>query len=219
METEEGRRLAESRIKAITAGDPVKARRLYHDGFTFKPTAKVWVATNHKPIIRGTDKAIWERVKLIPFSITIPDEQQDKELPEKLLVELPGILAWAVRGCRDWQAGKGLGIPEAVRAATKDYRDEMDVLADFLAECCVEEATETVPISELYQAYAEWCENTGEPAMSKNLLTMKLKERGFVRRQSGRRAWWEGFRLRLSGEQETDSTMHPIEEEVDLRAS
>ncbi|MBV9452643.1 MAG: hypothetical protein JOZ19_00760 [Rubrobacter sp.] len=90
----------------------------------------MWLATNHKPEIRGTDPAIWDRIRLVPFDVRIPSGEVDRELPEKLKAELPGILAWAVRGCLDWQKN-GLGEPEEVRAATEAYRAEMDVLVAF----------------------------------------------------------------------------------------
>jgi hypothetical protein len=104
--------------------------------FDFAPTHKLWLSTNHKPEIRGTDAAIWRRIRLVPWTVSIPPAQQDKKLPEKLRSELPGILAWVVRGCLQWRR-KGLQAPEEVRQATGNYRSEMDVLAAFLEEYCI----------------------------------------------------------------------------------
>ena len=117
---EDGRRLAESLAKQLTGGDRVKARRMREDFWEFEPTHKIFLAANHKPIVRGTDHGIWRRVKLVPFTVTVPAEEQDKRLAEKLTAEAAGILAWAVRGCLDWQSD-GLGEPEEVKAATKEY--------------------------------------------------------------------------------------------------
>src|SRR5690606_33658354 len=103
IETEEGSRLRESLVKELTGGDRISARRMKEDYWEFEPTHKIVLATNHKPQIRGTDHAIWRRVHLVPFTVTIPDDQQDRDLPSKLRGELPGILAWCVRGCLEWQ--------------------------------------------------------------------------------------------------------------------
>ena len=100
------------------------------DFWQFNPTHTIFLATNHKPEIRGTDHSIWRRIRLVPFNVTIPDEQQDRQLPEKLRAEYPGILAWAVRGCLDWQR-HGLGIPEEIKHATQNYRSEMDIIGTF----------------------------------------------------------------------------------------
>ncbi|PLS83054.1 MAG: hypothetical protein CYG60_22800, partial [Actinobacteria bacterium] len=118
VEIEDGRKMAESLVKQLTGGEKVKARYLHKDFFEFDPTHKVFLVANHKPEVLGTDHAIWRRVKLIPFDVTIPEEEQDPRLPEKLQAELPGILAWAVRGCLDWQRD-GLAEPEEVKAATE----------------------------------------------------------------------------------------------------
>jgi P4 family phage/plasmid primase-like protien len=112
-ETEEGKRLAEALVKAITGGDTLSARFMRGEFFKFKPAFKLWLATNHKPTIRGTDPAIWDRIRLVPFEVRIPDAEQDRELPAKLREELPGIMAWAVRGCLDWQRN---GLGDAARS-------------------------------------------------------------------------------------------------------
>ncbi|ROR03388.1 phage/plasmid primase, P4 family, partial [Desulfosoma caldarium] len=135
-ESAEGRRLDEALIKRLTGGDTISARFLYAEPFEFKPQCKIVIATNHKPDIRGQTSAIWRRMRLVPFTVQIPPEEQDRELGQKLEAELPGILAWAVRGCLEWQR-QGLQPPEAVTEATEGYRSEMDTIGDFIDECCV----------------------------------------------------------------------------------
>ena len=135
-ELAEGKRLNESLVKDLTGGDRITARFLRKEFFEFNPTFKLWMYGNHKPTIRGTDEGIWRRVRLIPFTVTIPEGQRDPQLVDKLKAELPGILAWAVQGCLEWQR-EGLGMPEAVKAATANYRAEQDMLAAFLDECCL----------------------------------------------------------------------------------
>jgi len=159
-ETDEGRRLAEAQIKDLTGGDTISARFMRAEWFDFKPECKLWLSTNHRPVVRGTDKAIWDRLKLIPFDVRIPEEKQDRKLLSKLKAELPGILAWAVRGCLEWQA-EGLGVPDEVRNATGDYQSEMDVLAAFIADCCVLTPNAQASATSLYQSYKRWCDDSG----------------------------------------------------------
>ncbi len=177
-ETEEGRRLAESLVKDLTGQDTITARFMRAEFFDFKPSHKLWLSTNHKPEIRGTDHAIWRRIRLVPWSVTIPPAEKDMQLPEKLRRELAGVLAWAVRGCLDWQRG-GLGESEEVRQATQDYRIEMDVLAAFMDECCLVAPGVQAKFSDLYAEYGRWCEVSGEKAEKKRAFGMLLKERGF----------------------------------------
>jgi putative DNA primase/helicase len=120
----------ESLVKSLTGTDRVAARFLYAEAFEFLPTFKLWLAANHKPVIRGTDTAIWRRIRLVPFTVEIPEGERDPELPNRLRAELPGILAWAVQGCLLWLES-GLGVPDQVRAATDAYRRESDILGAF----------------------------------------------------------------------------------------
>jgi len=143
------------------------------------------LATNHKPEIRGTDYAIWRRIRLIPFNVTIPEGQRDPDFPSRLKTELPGILAWAVQGCLAWQQ-YGLRPPDEVRQATDRYQAEMDVLAAFLADCCVLEPNARAKAADLYQAYVQWCEQSGEHAEKQRSFGIRLSERGFEKRRSDR---------------------------------
>ena len=194
IETEEGHRLAEAKIKSFSGGDTIMARYLYSEFFEFKPEFKIWLACNHKPVIRGTDLAIWRRIRLIPFTVSIPDDRQDKKLPEKLHAELPGILAWAVRGCLAWQKD-GLVQPEEIIKATGDYQTEMDTLAMFLSDCCIEKRGDELPASRLYSAYRSWAEKNGEHPMTQTAFGRKLGERGFDSYRSGKGMIWLGLRL------------------------
>lgn len=183
VEAEDGRRLAESLVKELTGGDKVRARRMREDFWEFDATHKVWLAANHKPTIRGTDHAIWRRVKVIPFTVTIPDHQQDKQLPEKLMHELPGILNWALKGCRQWQ-DHGLQEPDEVRLATSEYRADSDIIGQFIDQRCVVGKSKEVGTTRLYKNYREWCEKSGERATNMTAFGRQLNERGFTKRKT-----------------------------------
>jgi putative DNA primase/helicase len=196
-ETEEGRRLAESRIKDLTGQDTITARFMRAEWFDFEPVHKLWLSTNHKPEIRGTDRAIWRRIRLVPWSVAIPLGEQDKKLPQKLRSELPGILAWIMRGCFEWQR-KGLQAPEEVRRATVEYRAEMDVVGAFLAECCAVGSDQDVSAADLYKAYGEWCKDTGEAQMKQRRFGGQLTERGVFEHYRGGKSGghrWRGLDL------------------------
>lgn len=189
-ETEEGQRLAEAVIKDLTGGDRIVARFLHQEFFEFAPTHKLWMYGNHKPLVKGTDEGIWRRIRLIPFTVTIPPEGRDPNLTEKLRAELPGILNWALDGCRKWQA-HGLNDPKRIREATADYRSEMDVLAEFIRESCELSPNAVATAHAIYKQYSSWCEDVGERAMSKRQLGLRLQERGFKPHKgtTGTRTW------------------------------
>jgi putative DNA primase/helicase len=195
-ETESGRRLDEAFIKQVTGGDSVTARFLYGEYFTFKPQFKVWLASNYKPVVRGVDDGIWRRIRFVPFDVTIPPEERDKDLPAKLRAELPGILAWAVRGCLDWQR-EGLGDPPEVREATAEYREEMDPIGGFLEERCVLDDREQIVSKELYAAYVEWCQGAEERPLSSRAFGRCLAARGLqpVRLGHAVARGWRGISL------------------------
>src|SRR5215208_985754 len=184
IEVEDGSRLAESLVKQLTGGDRVKARRMRQDFWEFEPTHKVLMACNHKPQVRGTDNAIWRRIRLVPFTETIPPAEQDRQLPDKLRAEASGILAWAVEGCLEWRR-EGLQAPEEVRKATAGYRSEMDVLGTFLRECCELGHEHNVAAKDLYGAYKMWCEEGGERPESKRKFGSRLTDRGGFERYRG----------------------------------
>ena len=192
-ETEEGRQFSESRLKAMTGGDTVTARFLFKEFFEFRPEFKLWLSCNHKPVIKGTDDAIWRRIRLIPFLVQIPPDEQDPSLrgPNgKLQSELPGILNWALEGCRSWQKN-GLNPPAAVREATKGYRSDMDVFGSYISDRCVIGHSFTVQAGQIYLDHKDWCDKTGEQEMTQKALGIKLGERGFKQGKDakGRRLW------------------------------
>jgi putative DNA primase/helicase len=169
---------------------------LYKEFFEFKPTFKIFLAANAKPIIRGQDQAIWRRVRLVPFEVSIPTPEQDKRLPEKLKAELPGILSWAVEGCLAWQR-EGLGVPPEVFEATEEYRDEMNELGEFMKDCCLIKEDAMALSADLYKSYTEWAESNGERnPLSQNVFGTRLRERGFQsKRTTGGKRCWKGIGL------------------------
>jgi putative DNA primase/helicase len=182
-ESEDGKRLAEGLVKTLTGGDPVTARHLYREFFEYRPQFKIILASNHKPVIRGDDHGIWRRIHLLPFAVTIPPERRDKDLAEKLRAEWPGILAWAVRGCLEWQR-VGLAPPEEVQEATKEYREDSDLIGRWLLERCIVDRGATVAAAVAYRDYSKWIEGQGAHPMSLMAFSRKLRERGFERRKS-----------------------------------
>lgn len=201
VESDSGRRLSEAFLKSLSGGDRVTARALYKESFEFTPTFKVVLSTNHRPIVRGTDHAIWRRIRLVPFTVTIPPEEQDRELPTKLRAELPGILRWAVEGCLAWQR-EGLTPPREVTVATEEYRKDMDVLGDFIASRCVVEPMAQATSSGLYSAYVEWCKAEEERPITNRSFGRALIERGAV---SIRTKAWRGYQgIRLKGPDDAD---------------
>lgn len=179
-EAEQGKRMAESLVKDMSGGDKISARFLHQEWFEFHPEFKIWLATNHKPIIYGTDAAIWDRIRLIPFEVRIPDNQRipKTEMLEIFMDEIDGIFSWLVEGCLAWQS-EGLGCPKEVTAATTAYRNEMDALSGFIDDRCVTGEFVESKVKDLYNEYENWCEENGEKAMSKKLFGFKLDEKGF----------------------------------------
>ncbi len=194
IEADEGKQLSEPLIKQITGDDPMSARFLYGEYFTFRPLCKIFMATNHKPVITGTDNAIWRRIRLIPFTVTFPSERQDTQLGARLKDEFPGILNWLIEGCLRWQA-EALGVPCAVRDATDRYRGEMDVIGNFLRERCRLDDRATVRSRELYQAYEAWCDENNEKAGSERLLAFRLMDMGYEKQKRSDARYWHGIGL------------------------
>jgi putative DNA primase/helicase len=199
-EVEKGRRLAESKVKQLTGRDTVTARFLFGENFDFKPEFKLWLSTNNKPVIQGTDDAIWDRIRLIPLTQRFDGSKADPKLPDKLRNELAGVFSWMVEGCLEWQE-HGLEEPKTVTDATNQYREEMDTLASFLDEVCVMGPHYRVLAEKLYHRYAMWCDSSGERKDPKKAFVARLEERGFERRREtagvnkGRYIWLGiGFR-------------------------
>lgn len=191
-ESGEGRRLDEATVKEITGGDTIAARFLFGEHFEFTPTFKLLLAANHRPRVDGDDDAIWRRLRLVPFEQSF-EGREDRTLTATLRAELPGILAWAMRGCLAWQH-EGLGHAGAVTRATAEYRTEEDHLGAFLAERC--HTGGTVPAAELRAAYEQWCQETGERPLSGSALGKRLARRGIQPEKGAKgRRFYRGINL------------------------
>lgn len=188
VETEEGRRWDESKIKSITGGDEISARFMRQDFFTFRPQLKLWVAGNHKPGLRNVDKAMRRRVNLIPFLVTIPEEERDRQLSEKLRAERPVILRWMIDGCVEWQR-HGLQAPAAVTEATDSYLGAEDTLSQWMDDCCYVGRQHVDTSAAIWASWQAWCERTGEHAGSQRRLSQTLMDRGYehIKGRDGRK--------------------------------
>jgi putative DNA primase/helicase len=198
QETEEGQRWAEARIKQMTGGDPISARFMRQDFFTFEPTFKLMIAGNHKPALRNFDEAVQRRFHLVPLTVTIPKSERDPTLPEKLQPEHPGILAWTIQGCLAWQEF-GLAPPSAVRAATEDYLADEDAIGRFLDECCeTGESLQRSEVQDLFASWRAWCEQTNEFAGNIKRFSQNVESRGFRRDKDpkSRRSCFYGIYLK-----------------------
>ncbi len=209
MESAEDARLNEALVKQLTGGDRITARRMREDHWSFDPTHTLIMGTNHRPAIRETKNAIWRRVKLVPFDVEIPKDEQDPKLPLKLRKEYPGILAWCVRGCLDWQRN-GLQVPPEVEAATDEYRKDQDSIGQFILDECKtvskdDELWDKVKwkATPLYVAYTKWTENSGEKPVPQKAFGIALMERGFERKEN-HGYWYHGIALRPQAESATE---------------
>lgn len=194
-ETEEGRRWAESRIKALTGGDKIAANFMRQDLFEYTPQFKLIVAGNHKPGLRSVDEAIRRRFNLIPFTANIPAEERDTDLGDKLKAEWPGILAWAISGCIEWQEG-GLRPPQVVNVATDDYLSNEDIIATWIEECCEVSPNASERGPALYASWKKWAEDSGEFVLKYKDFREKLENRGFQTKRSKSERLIEGLRTR-----------------------
>lgn len=184
-ESEDGQRLAEAAIKSMTGGEEIQARGMYKDWFEFTPEFKILLCTNHKPAIRGTDHAIWRRIRLVPFTVRIPEAEQDKDLPEKLKSELPGILCWIVKGAAMW-IRDGLGYPEAIRTATTDYQSEQNIIKNFIDFQCTEQGDAIAGASDLFERFDGWRAAEGHRKITQTKFGKMLSDLGFEKtRQPG----------------------------------
>lgn len=197
QETEENRRWAEAKVKALTGGDRVTARFVRQDFFTFLPQFKLLIAGNHKPGLRGVDEAIRARFNLIPFGVVIPPAERDGELPEKLKSEWPGILRWAIEGCLQWQRIR-LAPPLAVIDATNAYLAEEDAISLWREECTDAHPGSRENTRDLFASWKRWAEQAGEFVGTEKRLSQALQGRGLVsRREPGTgRSGYAGIRLR-----------------------
>ena len=198
VETKEGGRLDEERVKLLSGGERIRGRFMRQDFIEFASTWVITLVTNHKPTIRGADGGIWRRIRFVPWTVALPKEKQrpQEEVVTELLAEGPAILGWLVEGLRDWQRDHHW-MADAVRAATDAYRAEQDVLGGFLADCCEIGPRYAVPAATLFDRYTQWCEENSEEPVKKDTFRRMLIARGFAKIREGHAMTptWRGIRL------------------------
>jgi putative DNA primase/helicase len=199
VETEAGKRWAENKIKALTGGDKIAARLMRQDFFEFTPQFKLVIAGNHKPGLRSVDEAMRRRCHLIPFTVTIPLNERDKQLAEKLKPEWPGILQWMIQGCLEWQR-VGLAVPSIVRDTTAAYMEAEDAVWAWIDECCELNPNAFETRDELFASWKSWAERTGEYFGTRKEFVQNLENRNFSSarpRQAGeQKRGFNGLRLK-----------------------
>lgn len=206
IETEEDRRLAEARVKQVTGQDLVDCRFLYGEWFSYKPSYKLWMAMNHLPTIRGTDRGIWRRIRLIPFVQSF-EQSPDRRLRDKLQAELPGILNWAIAGLQAWLTN-GLGTCPAVSEATERYRRDSDQVGRWIEDCCVVSSDAFVSIRDAYKSYEQWCNYNNERTLSQTMWGRRMGDKDFERFREGYKRFYSGIGLLESDEHDTHDTFY-----------
>lgn len=187
-----GAKLDESLLKQVTGGEPITARHLNRDFFSFKPVFKLTMSGNHRPVVRGADEGIWRRIKLVPFTVTVPTP--DPNLGRRLRGELSGVLNWILDGLRDY-LDHGMPWPDQVIQATREYREDSDPLGRFLEDATVNDTGTRTSATRLHKVYVAWCRSTGEPSWSIKGLGGAMKDRGFTSLRSNGMHWLD---LRLT---------------------
>jgi putative DNA primase/helicase len=215
-EGEDGARLAESMVKQLTGEYAITVRRLYENEFEFTPTAKIWLTTNHEPVIRGTDDGIWRRIWMVPFTVQIPEEKRDPAIAEKLLAEGPGILNWCLEGLQQYYAnGNRLIKPGRVSVATGNYRTLSDTVKYFLATECVLEPGRSISRLAFRERFEKWCEEEGiRHPISARKFAVALKSHGI--KNGGKcvgERFWSGIRWK------TEEEMHLAEQKGGIQES
>jgi putative DNA primase/helicase len=206
IETEEDRRLAEARIKQVTGQDLVDCRFLYGEWFSYKPTYKIWMAMNHLPTIRGADRGIWRRIRLIPFTQSF-EGNADKYLRDHLIQELPGILNWALAGLRAWLRD-GLDTCQAVQVATAQYQRDSDQVGRWIDDCCVVEHHATTAIKDAYRSYQQWCQDCNERPLTQTMWGRRMSDKGFERSREGYARSYVGIGLLIPEEESPSHDAH-----------
>ena len=195
QETEHGRKWAETRIKALTGGDPISARRMRQDFFTFTPKFKLLIAGNHKPTLSTVDEAIRRRIHVVPFVVTIPPEKRDKGLAEALKAEWQGILSWAIEGCVEYCVRDGLDPPNRVIEATDAYLRSQNVLLEWIEDACEQGPDYWEQPTLLFASWRKWAKAANEPIGMQKDFRERMEAAGFRQlrdRQIGRH--WQGIR-------------------------
>jgi putative DNA primase/helicase len=197
-ENDEGRRLAEAKVKSLTGGDRIRARHMRRDFFEFEPTHKLVIVGNHRPGLRNVDEAMRRRLHLVPFTAVIPPDVRDPNLAEKLAAEHPAILSWMIDGCLSWQE-RGLDPPDRVRDATQEYLESADAFGRWVEECCVRGANESMTKAAAFASWKAWAEAAGEFVGTERRLGERLGRVPGIdetRIGQGRTRVWLGIGLR-----------------------
>ncbi len=192
-EPNDGMRFDEGLVKQLTGGDKVTARYLHENEFEYDPQFKLWMATNHKPIIRGTDDGIWRRMAIIPFTVQIPEHKVDRNLKYKLRGEMTAILNWAVEGFLKWQR-EGLKEPSIIKEQRQTYRTEMDSIEAFIEECCDLESNYKVKGSEIFQKYDEWARDNNQYRMTNTKFGREMSKKFTKFLSAG--VWYKGLKIK-----------------------
>ncbi len=201
-ELEDGQRLSVSLVKRMTGGEPLWCEHKFERGYNFQPTHKLWLSGNHEPVITDTTNSIWYRLKKIPFTVEIPEADRQKGYAEYLAREHgAAILTWLVRGCVEWQQNGTLGEPEAVKQAVAEYRDQQDILHDYLIERCIFQRSATIDQKTLYADYKKWAEDNDVNAIGKLTFRSRIQEKSVIADYGNRHiAIWRGIRLRTESD-------------------
>ncbi|WP_425308748.1 phage/plasmid primase, P4 family [Ammonicoccus fulvus] len=178
-ENDKNRRLAEAKVKRLVGGDKIRARRMRQDFVEFDPTHTAMLVTNHLPKVSEDDPALWARLRVIPFDVVIPPDEQDKHLGEKLQLEADAILSWAVAGWQDYQQ-RGMADPEAVRVATTNYHADADAIGRFITDECLTGIAHWVEFADLWERWCIWRRDEGAAEVSKTAFGVALESRGFT---------------------------------------
>lgn len=196
QETASGAQWDDARLKALTGGDPITARFMRQDFFTFRPTFKLIIADNHKPKLSSIDEAMRRRIHLIPFTATIPAELRDPDLPTKLKAEWPGILQWAVDGCLEYQR-EGLKPPQSVQAYTDEYFEDQDTVGLWLDQCCDQNANKWETPTALFNSWRNFAEHNNQSQRHPAWLKDELEKRGIYAKRSGQRGrYFDGLAVK-----------------------
>lgn len=196
IETEIGRRWDETKLKMLTGGDTITARYMHKDFFDFEPQFKLLIAGNHKPALRGVDEAIRRRLHLTPFTVTIPEDEQDHELPDKLRNEWPQILHWMIRGALMWQR-EGLSMADAVGQSTADYLMDEDILAEWIDEACDVNPAFSAYVKDLYDEWKSWAGSRNEWVGSCKAFSQALEDKGFKRSRTKSARYFKGIAIKM----------------------
>jgi putative DNA primase/helicase len=193
-ETEQGHSWAEARIKTVTGGEKIRANFMRQDHFEYMPQFKLLIAGNHRPQLNGHSEAMRRRLHLIPFDVTIPVDERDPGLTEKFKQECDGILRWMVDGCAEWQR-IGLSPPTSLQAAVNDYLMDEDVVGQWVAECCVEDAAATAETKTLFASWKTWAEAAGIELGNIKTFGSAMRARGYHPKYVQRARGWQGIAL------------------------